>query len=56
MLERIDMDVIDVRDEIRLIAYQMLPETALPDAALAFCGGGYRVSANPWVPSAKNRP
>ncbi|WP_454257397.1 hypothetical protein [Pseudoxanthomonas mexicana] len=35
---------------------QMLPETALPDAALAFCGGGYRVSANPWVPSAKNRP
>ncbi|MFT3761358.1 MAG: hypothetical protein QM761_01865 [Pseudoxanthomonas sp.] len=36
MLDRIDMDVIDIRRKIAFVAEHMLPITALPDATFAF--------------------
>src|SRR5947208_5000022 len=42
MLDRIDMDVIDVTPKIVLIADRMLPITPLPDAALALRGAASR--------------
>ena len=38
MLDRIDMDVIDVTPKIVLIADRMLPTAPLPDAALPLGG------------------
>ena len=38
MLDRIDMDVIDVTRQIVLIANRMLPVAPLPDATLASSG------------------
>jgi hypothetical protein len=38
VLDRVDVDVIDVTGEVALIANGMFPVTALPDAALAFGG------------------
>jgi hypothetical protein len=38
MLDRVDMDVIDMTREIVLIANGMLPTAPLPDTAFAFGG------------------
>ena len=38
MLDRIDVDVVDMAHEIAFIAYGMLPIAALPDSAFAPCG------------------
>ena len=35
VLDRVEMDVIEVRSKIVVVANPMLPEAALPDAALA---------------------
>jgi len=36
MLDRVDMDVVDVTCEIVLVADRMLPKSALPNTSLAF--------------------
>ena len=38
MLDRIEMNVIDVTLKIELVAQRVLPITSLPDPALAFAG------------------
>ena len=42
MLDRIDMDVVDVTRQVLLIANSVLPITSLPDAALALGGAARR--------------
>src|SRR5690606_4298250 len=46
MLHRIDVDVVDMRPQVTLIANSMLPEPALPDAAFTFvfAAGGNHLS------------
>lgn len=51
MLNRIEVDVIDVHPKIPLIPYQMLPEPALPDGLLvlaeaAAASGKYADASN----------
>jgi len=49
MLERVDMDVVDVRGEVPLITQHMLPVARLPDPGLAPAIGSDRHAACPQV-------